>query len=215
MVNEESLKLVLQTVPPAVSIVAASKYTNSSQIKIAYEMGIRHFGESRVQDAEQKKAELSDLTEINWHMIGHLQTNKVRKAVQIFDWIHSVDRLELLEKINLTARELGKKPNLLLQVKLAPDESKSGFTEPELWENLPIMLELSNIPIKGLMTILPFGLASEERYKLFCRLAQLKDEINQRFGTALSELSMGMSGDYEEALKAGTTILRIGKAIFL
>ncbi len=215
MISEERLQHFLQRMPAGAILVAVSKYTDSAQIRLAYKLGVRHFGESRVQDAERKREELVDLTDIEWHFIGKLQTNKARKAVQIFNWIHSVDSLELLEKLNIVACEEKKKPNLLLQVKLAPDPNKGGFTEAELWDNLPLMFELSCLPIKGLMTILPLGLDSDERYRMFCKLAELKEQINSHFKSSLDELSMGMSGDCEEALRAGASILRIGKAIFV
>ncbi|MDX1919271.1 MAG: YggS family pyridoxal phosphate-dependent enzyme [Candidatus Caenarcaniphilales bacterium] len=209
-----------------VKVVAVSKYVDSSVIREAYALGLRDFGESRIQDAKQKKEELQDLKDLNWHLVGHLQTNKVKEAIKIFDWIHSVDSLRLAKLINeetkVCKNEKGfHPPKLLLQVKLADDSSpasfgKFGFAVPELLEALPEISKLENLQMKGLMTILPRGLPSDENFRLFSALADLQKQIQEKnfSNISLDELSMGMSGDYLEAIRAGSTMLRVGRFLF-
>ncbi len=203
-------------IPSSIRVVAASKYVDALTIRQAYTEGLRNFGESKVQEAALKTQQLADLPDIEWHLIGQLQSNKVKLAIETFSWIHSGDRFELLQRLDRIAGEVNKKPKLCLQVKLAEDPNKAGFAKTELFELLPEINKLHNIDIQGLMTILPQGLNSAEAYKLFCELATLKNEIKQMgfSNICMNELSMGMSGDYPEAIKAGATILRIGKAIF-
>jgi PLP dependent protein len=202
-------------IPVNVTLVAVSKYVSAQVIHEAYQLGLRHFGESRVQEAAHKKQELA-LPGLDWHLVGHLQTNKVKLAIQTFNWIHSGDRWELLHKMDVVAAELNKKPKVLLQVKLAPDPSKGGFEPAQLLEILPTVNSLNNLEIKGLMTILPKGLSQTESQQLFGKLAELKNTINnfELTNLKLTELSMGMSQDYLSAIEAGTTMLRIGRAIF-
>jgi hypothetical protein len=199
---------------PQVKLVAVSKYTTTEAIRAAYAVGIRDFGESRIQDAKLKQAELADLTDITWHMIGSLQSNKAKQAIAQFDWIHSLDRLSLAVQCDRLVAESGKFPKMLLQVKLADDPQKSGWTESQLLAALPELAQLKNIHIVGLMTILPLGLSESQAYDTFCLVADLAHRLRSQGWQNIQELSMGMSADYAIALKAGASIIRVGNQIF-
>jgi PLP dependent protein len=201
-------------IPANVKLVAVSKYTTTEAIRAAYDVGVRDFGESRVQDAKLKQEELADLTDITWHMIGSLQSNKARVAIAQFDWIHSIDRFSLAEQCDRLIPELHKSPKLLLQVKLADDPSKSGWSESKLLADLPKLAELKNLNIVGLMTILPLGLDESQAYAVFSRVGELAAKLRSLGWTNIQELSMGMSADYAIAVKAGASIIRVGSQIF-
>lgn len=198
-----------------VKLVAVSKYTTTDAIRAAYDAGVRDFGESRVQDAKLKQEELADLSDITWHMIGSLQSNKARAAIAQFDWIHSIDRLSLAEQCDRLIFELKKSPKLLLQVKLADDPSKSGWSESELLADLPKLAELQNLNIAGLMTILPLGLDQDQAFTLFSRVGELAEKMRSLGWNNIHELSMGMSADYAIAVTAGASIIRVGTQIFV
>ncbi|MFN4066268.1 MAG: YggS family pyridoxal phosphate-dependent enzyme [Thermosynechococcus sp.] len=205
------------TLPPHVRLIAVSKFMPAAAIRAAYEAGIRDFGESRVQEAAQKRAELADLTDITWHLIGHLQTNKVRQALQLFDWIHSLDRWPLAERMNRVLQETGlPSPRCLLQVKLRPDPQKYGWEKAELEDALPQLDALSHLRCYGLMTILPLGLSSSEQLQVFQELRAWGEELRTKPWQQLQwqEYSMGMTQDYPLAVQAGATMVRIGTAIF-
>ena len=214
----KALKEQIEGLSSQILLIAVSKRESAESIKIANEMGFKHFAESRLQEALTKQNCLKDL-DLIWHFIGKLQTNKLKQILLNFSYIHSADSLEILIKLNQLAEELNLKTKnkILLQVKLAVDDNKTGFSETDLLNSLTIINELNNLNIIGLMTILPFGLSQAENYELFCKLKTLKEKINSKklFNLNLTELSMGMSGDYPEAIKAGSTMLRLGRAIFL
>jgi len=219
-VDEELIHSRIQAIraqiPEHVEIMAVSKGYSVNHIRAAYRAGIRHFGESRVQEAAAKQAQLQDLTDIVWHLIGHLQTNKVKPALRQFAWIDSVDSLRLAKLINQKAWELHLTPKLCLQVKLAPDPNKFGWPIPDLLQSLPELNQLLQVQIVGLMTILPLGLSSEAALDLFRKLAELADYI-QRSGyehLQVHTLSMGMSDDYLLAVAAGSNLIRLGRALF-
>ncbi len=205
---------ILTNTSANVKLVAVSKYTTTEAIRAAYDAGVRDFAESRVQDAKIKQEELADLTDITWHMIGSLQSNKARAAIAQFDWIHSIDRLSLAEQCDRLISELGKSPKLLLQVKLADDPSKSGWSESELLADLPRLEKLQNLNIVGLMTILPIGLDESQAYAVFSRVGELAAKLRSLGWHNIQELSMGMSADYAIAVKAGASIIRVGSQIF-
>ncbi|NEP20224.1 MAG: YggS family pyridoxal phosphate-dependent enzyme [Leptolyngbya sp. SIO4C1] len=213
---EQHIRQLRQQIPPSVRLIAVTKTFPAAAVRAAYAAEIRDFGESKVQEAAVKQAELSDLADITWHLIGHLQTNKVRKAVQQFDWIHSVDSLKLAEKLDQAAGELHRRPSCCLQVKLADDPSKYGFDLETLIAALPQLDQLTHLRIVGLMTILPYGLSETAQRKIFERARQLAEEINQRGFSQLQieHLSMGMSGDFAVAIAAGATMIRLGTALF-
>jgi len=215
---QQRIHEIRESIPPQVKLVAVSKYTTTEAIRAAYAVGMRDFAESRVQEAKVKQTELADLTDITWHMIGSLQSNKVKQASAQFDWIHSIDRLSLAEQcdrqIPELAPKLSKSPKLLLQVKLADDPSKSGWSELELLADLPKLEKLQNLDIVGLMTILPLGLDKDQAYAVFSRVGNLAEKLRSLGWQNISELSMGMSNDYAIAVEAGATMIRVGSQIF-
>ena len=206
--------------PASVRLVAVSKQVSVSSIREAYGSGIRDFGENRVQEAQDKLSQLADLEGVSWHLIGTLQRNKVRPALEIFDWIHSVDSLALAERLNTLIESVGRRPRLLLQIKLREDPTKSGFSEDQLLQALPQLAALPNLDIRGLTAIAPFGLPTAEVAGLFAQVARLARAIAQQAQQAgwqqirMEELSMGMSGDYLEAIEAGATMVRLGQVLF-
>jgi pyridoxal phosphate enzyme (YggS family) len=210
----DRINKIQSNIPDNVKLMAVSKYTTTAAIRAAYEAGLRDFGESRVQDAKLKQEELADLLDITWHMIGSLQSNKTRQAIAQFDWIHSIDRLSLAVQCDRLIPELGKSPKLLLQVKLADDPSKSGWSESELLADLPELRKLENLDVVGLMTILPLGLDESQSYDVFCRVGELAKKLRSLGWSSIHELSMGMSADYAIAAKAGASIIRVGTQIF-
>ena len=211
-----NIETIRRDLPASVRLMAVSKYVSSALIREAYAAGIRDFGESRIQEAQTKQQELADLPDLCWHLIGHLQGNKVRKAVQIFDWIHSVDSLKLLQQLDRVAAELAISPNICLQVKVLPDPDKYGWTIPELLTQLPEIGCCQQLKISGLMTILPLGVNTAQAQQVFEQVRDLSCQITQQPGAKLqlSELSMGMSGDYLPAVAAGATIVRLGSILF-
>jgi pyridoxal phosphate enzyme (YggS family) len=197
--------------PQAVRLVAVSKTVDADAIREAYAAGQRAFGENRVQELADKAAVLP--ADCEWHMIGHLQKNKVRAAVQAA-WIHSVDSLDLLQRIDRIAGEEGRRPNVLLQVNITGEESKSGLSPDGAVGAVELALGCANLTCKGLMTMAEFGADESGLRACFAGLRELRDRLASRFGAALPDLSMGMSGDFEAAIAEGATLVRIGTAIF-
>lgn len=212
----ERITAIQQSIPATVRLIAVTKKMPSTAIRAAYAAGIRDFGESRLQEALEKQDELSDLTDITWHLIGHLQTNKARKALAHFQWIHSLDSLKLARKLNQIAAEQSRPLQYCLQVKMVPDPPKYGFDLEALWSALPELNEMSHLNIVGLMTIPPLGSSLEESQHIFEQARHLAQEINDGPWTRLQirELSMGMSGDYRAAIAAGATMIRLGTHLF-
>ena len=199
---------IKKQIPPNVNLLAVSKGCNSQQIKTINTLGQNDFGESRFQEASEKQLILKDIKQLKWHFIGRIQSNKLRKIVQNFEYIHSVDSYEKLEKISKIASEEIKIPIIMLQVKLIEDPNKGGFDPNLLKEQWSEIKQLNNININGLMTINPKGLGSNENENLFMKCRSLADSLN------LPDCSMGMSGDWEEAIRAGATWIRLGSLIF-
>jgi pyridoxal phosphate enzyme (YggS family) len=210
------LAAIGQTLPPGVRLLAVSKTFPVTAIREAYGAGVRDFGESRIQEAIAKQAELHDLPDIRWHLIGHLQSNKAKKAVEQFDWIHTCDSLKLAQRLDRLAAELGKSPNVFLQVKPRPDANKYGWPLADLAADLPQLAQCQHLKIQGLMTILPLGLTTADTLKAFQETRDAAAHIAAAYGPplAMTELSMGMSGDYPIAIAAGSTMVRIGRGIF-
>ncbi len=182
--------------------------------EIVAEAGAEHplLGESKLQEAEVKIAELDD--SISWHYIGHVQRNKVRKILPLFDVIHAVDSLKLARYTNNVAGELGIKAKVFIQINQGAEESKHGFSEADLRAQLAELMQLENLDIQGLMSIPPASENAEGARAWFRQLRELRDELNQLDGVALPLLSMGMSHDYEIAIEEGSNIVRVGSAIF-
>jgi pyridoxal phosphate enzyme (YggS family) len=213
---QEKISHILSQIPPQVRLIAVSKTVSPEAIRAAYSAGIRDFAESRLQEALEKQEQLQDLSDICWHFIGHIQTNKAKKTLLYFHWLHSVDSLKLALHLNKLSRELNHAPEILLQVKLLPDPNKYGWSKTELLNDLARLNQCSHLKIRGLMTILPFGLSENEQLKTFQNTQILAQEIQQQkySNIAMGELSMGMSGDYLLAIQAGATMIRLGTIIF-
>jgi len=199
--------------PAAIVLIAVSKNRSVEEIKEASLAGILEFGENRVQEAAIKHKEL--LT-IKWHMVGHLQTNKVKEAVKIFNLIHSVDSLRLMQELDRQAAGVNKIQDILIEVKLSPEATKFGIKPDEAAEVIKEAAKFKNINIKGLMTIAPVVGNPEEARPYFKNLRKLRDNINllQVLRYPLSVLSMGMTDDFETAIEEGADMVRIGRAIF-
>ncbi len=199
-----------------VRLVAVTKNVGPEEIREAFRCGVTTFGENRVQDALEKQDLLAGTLagKVDWHLVGHLQTNKVRKAIGRFALIHSVDSLRLAEEISSCCRRHGMVQPLLLQVKILPDPAKSGFDPASLRASLPDILALPGIKVEGLMTITPLGQDPGVWRRCFSGLRDLRDELEQEFAIKLPELSMGMSQDWREAISCGATMVRLGRAVF-
>lgn len=194
--------------PANARLLAVSKGQPAEAIRAAVLAGQRSFGESRLQEAVVKQAQLQDLGPLDWHFIGRLQANKARGVLRHFSTIHSVDSAELAERLQRIAAEEKLAPAILFQVKLAPDPAKTGFEPEALRQAWPRLSRLEPLRPVGLMTIAPLGLDHPQLLALFGRCRDLAAEL------ALSELSMGMSGDWGEAVAAGSTWVRLGSALF-
>ncbi|MFQ3679872.1 MAG: YggS family pyridoxal phosphate-dependent enzyme [Pseudanabaenaceae cyanobacterium] len=212
----ERLARLRETLPPHVKLVAVSKYTTATAVREAYRYGLRDFGENRVQEAIAKQEALADLPDLVWHGIGTLQTNKARRALTVFSWIHSVDRLKLAQTLDRLIAETGAHPKLLLQVKPVPDPDKGGWEPDQLWTDLPALQRCEHLNFVGLMTILPLGLPPSAAQGAFAEVARLRDRLRQHHPhwQNLEWLSMGMSGDYDRAIAAGSNLVRLGTAVF-
>jgi pyridoxal phosphate enzyme (YggS family) len=201
--------------PEEVKILAATKTRTPDEIREAYEAGIRLFGENRVQEAREKIPELKDLKDAEWHMIGHLQTNKVKYAVELFNWIETIDRRELVDEIVKKLEKKGlERIKGLIEVKLSPEESKHGCPPEKVEELLSYALEFPQIEILGFMTVPPYLENLEEVRPYFRELREIRDKMEEVFDRKFPELSMGMSHDFTVAVEEGATIVRIGTALF-
>ena len=207
---------IREQIPASVKLIAVTKQVSVDAMREAYAAGVRDFGESRVQEAAAKQSQLLDLPDITWHLIGHLQSNKVKKALELFQWIHSIDSLKLAQQCDAIANQLSLSPQVCLQVKLLPDPNKYGFSLPELLEALPELDRCQHLQIRGLMTIPPLDLPPPEIDSLFKRTRQLAQEIQQQRWSQIQiqHLSMGMSDDYPFAIAQGATMIRLGSILF-
>ena len=201
--------------PYTPKIIAVTKYFGVEKLVEAYNDGLRDFAENRVQDALEKFSNLSDEIKTNstFHLIGHLQTNKVKKAVGKFDLIQSVDSLKLAKAISEEAKKQGIVQHILLQVNNANEVAKSGFDVDCLKNQFLEIVSLPAIKVDGLMNIAPIT-DEMELEKLFSKMQALKMELEENFNYELKELSMGMSSDYKIAIKFGSTMIRIGRKLF-
>ena len=192
--------------PDTVTVVAVTKMVEPSAVATAFKLGIRQFGENRVQEAERKIRQLTWLEpHPTWHLVGHLQTNKVKVAMELFDIIHSIDSVRLAEVIS---RRTETTLPVLLEVNVSGEASKSGFSVVEVAPALEAISRLPRLEIKGLMTIAPMVADAEEVRPVFKKLCSLRDSLG------LEHLSMGMTDDFEVAVEEGATLVRIGRAIF-
>ena len=208
-------------VPGAVTLVAVTKTFPVETVLAGYAAGLRDFGENRVQEAETKiDAASAQAREARWHLIGHLQSNKVKAAVDHFDMIHSVDSLKLARAISSRFQELhghAKRIPVLVEVNVGEEPSKSGYRLSDadaFWREAEQIAALPGVELQGLMTIAPRSARAEDARPCFARLRELRAALARRLGRALPQLSMGMSGDFAVAVEEGATLVRIGSAIF-
>lgn len=213
----KNIELIRQTLPEGVNLVCVSKFNPAESILEAYNAGERIFGESKVQEMVDKFEMLPE--DIHWHFIGHLQTNKVKFIVPFVELIHGVDSIRLAEEINKQAGKIKRTVNCLLQVHIASEETKFGFSGEELtgFFESGAFSHLENVRIRGLMGMATFTTDTLKVRKEFRSLKQLFDDIKKRFLSEkidFSEISMGMSDDYKIAIEEGCTMVRIGSSIF-
>ena len=202
--------------PDDVTLVAVSKTQPPEVVREGFAAGLCHFGENKVQEAEGKVAALADLRAegLRWHLVGHLQSNKARKAVPLFDRIHSLDSADLGHRLEHIAAEEHRHLEVLVQVDLAGEATKSGLPERELFPALEILRGLKALSVIGLMVLPPFEEDPERTRSFFRRLRELRDDAARRSLLRGEELSMGMSHDFEVAVEEGATMVRVGTAIF-
>ena len=200
--------------PEEVTLIAVSKTKPLEDLQEAYRCGERVFGENKVQEIALKQPQMPK--DACFHMIGHLQRNKVRQVLPLVSMIHSVDSLRLAQEIQQEAKRLGRIVDILLEVNVAGEESKFGFAPEEVIHNLQMIREFSHIRVCGLMTIAPFVENSEQNRPVFKKLFQLYVDIKHKNidNVNMSVLSMGMTGDYEVAIEEGATMIRVGTGIF-
>lgn len=198
--------------PEAVTLLAVTKTHPPDVVRMAAEAGLKLLGENKVQEAKAKIPLCPG--KLRWHLIGHLQSNKCRDAVGLFEMIHSVDSLALAEEINKRADQAAKTMPILLEVSLAGEASKFGYKPDQLLADLERINALPRLEIHGLMTVPPWTPTPEKVRPVFRRLRELKSECEQILGAPLPHLSMGMSGDFEVAIEEGATMVRIGSALF-
>lgn len=198
--------------PASVRLVAVSKTHPAASVREAFDAGQRAFGESKVQEAAGKIPLLPP--SIEWHFIGHLQANKIRKAMPQFQMFHGVDNCGLASQMSRIAGECGRFPQVLLEVNVSGERTKFGFSPGALKAEIGALLALPDLQVSGLMTMAPYSEDPESARPLFAALRNLRDELEQQTGAALPELSMGMSGDFEAAISEGSTLVRVGSAIF-
>ena len=195
-----------------IELVAISKTHDASRVREAVEAGQQLFGESKVQEARVKIPELP--SNLRWHFVGHLQKNKIRHALPLFELFHGVDSIDLARDLNRIADEAGVSPRILLEVNVAGEGSKFGFAPGNLRENMESLLALPRLTTEGLMCIPPLAEEAEASRKFFVDLRELRDALEKEFDVALPQLSMGMTNDYTIAVEEGATMVRVGTAIF-
>jgi pyridoxal phosphate enzyme (YggS family) len=198
--------------PADVQLVAVTKKQDVEKVRAAYDAGQPIFGESRVQEARAKIPLLPSA--VRWHFIGHLQKNKVRYALPLFELFHSIDSRSLAEDVERIAAEEGLRPRVLLEVNVAGEGSKIGFAPEQLRAEMEYLLGLARVNIEGLMTIPPLAPEAEDSRRYFVELRELRDQLAEEFAVQLPHLSMGMSHDYAVAVEEGATLVRVGTAIF-
>src|SRR6266699_4243612 len=196
----------------SVELVAVSKTHDAEKVRAAYEAGQSLFGESRVQEARAKIPLLP--SGLSWHFVGHLQKNKIRHALPLFELFHSVDSLTLAQEMNRIANEEGMHPRVLLEVNVAEEGSKFGFKDETLRAEMESLLALPRLSVEGLMIIPPLAEEAEASRKYFVRLRELRAALKKEFDVRLPHLSMGMTNDFPIAVEEGATLVRIGTAIF-
>lgn len=216
IINEKIKKAALKVErnPEEIKLVAVTKTATIEQIEEAIKAGVKIIGENKVQEAKEKYQIIT--ADIEWHLVGHLQTNKVKYAVEIFDCIHSVDSIKLAEEIDKRSLQFGKTTNVLVEVNVSGEETKYGIKPEEVVLFLKNISEFTGIRVRGLMTIAPIAEDKEEVRPYFRRLRELSKEIKSKNikNVKMDYLSMGMSEDFEIAIEEGANMVRIGRGIF-
>ncbi len=210
-IAEEELKS--HRIPGSVSLLAVSKGQPVEKIREAYACGLRSFAESYLQEAEKKMQDLSDLP-ISWHFIGPIQSNKARVIAREFDWVHSVSRPKIAALLHQHRPKDAAPLNICLQINLSGEKSKAGMRIEEAYEMAVGMKHFKRLNCRGLMTIPPENASTTQQFELFSALTALLHDINHHSGLNMDTLSMGMSNDLSPAIRAGSTIVRIGRALF-
>ena len=212
--------------PAEVTLIAVSKQKSAKDIVSAASAGIKHFGENRVEEGIEKIELVNNMVaeSITWHMVGHVQSRKAKRVLPLFDVVHSVDSLRLAQKLSSLAGAQKQTLDVLLEINISGEASKYGFqgynwcrsnlVKETLWQDIGGIVQLSNLHVKGLMTMAPFGAGSDEVRTIFANLFALREELASVFAISLPELSMGMTDDYQIAIEEGATMVRIGRAIF-
>jgi len=216
IINEKIKKAALRASrnPEKIKLVAVTKTATIEQIIEAISAGVKIIGENKVQEAKEKYQILS--ADIEWHLVGHLQTNKVKYAIEIFDLIHSVDSIKLAKEIDRRSQQFGMITNVLVEVNVSGEETKYGIKPEEVEPFLKEISEFSRIKVRGLMTIAPIAEDQEEVRPYFRKLRELSEEIKSQHikNVKMDYLSMGMTEDFEVAIEEGANIVRIGRGIF-
>lgn len=215
-ISRNLLQIQEEIAPSKPRIIAVTKYFDGEAIIQAYNAGLRDFGESRVIEASEKIQNLPQEVRENstFHLIGHLQTNKVKHAVKFFNYIHSVDSVKLAQSISQHAKEIGKVQKVLIQVNNANEEQKFGFSQDEVFEAFEQIRQFETLEIVGIMNMAPLGADEEELAKLFSEIVEIRNKLEIKFNCELKEISMGMSQDYKIAAEQGSTMLRVGRKLF-
>lgn len=216
LVKKNLLEIKKKVVPLKPRIIGVTKYFGVNAIEMGYNAGLRDFGESRALDAidKIKKIPLEIRENSKFHFIGHLQTNKVNRVVEYFDYIHSVDSLKLAKVISDSACRLKRRVKVLLQVNNACEEKKYGYLREILWQDFPKIIDLDGLEVVGLMNMAVLGASELDIRNVFRELRLMRDDLERDFGVKLSELSMGMSDDFHIAVEEGATMIRIGRKLF-
>lgn len=216
LIKERLIQIQEDIAPCKSNIIAVTKYFEAQKTIDAYDVGLRDFAESRVNEAIDKINALPEEIRKNsrFHFIGHLQTNKVNKVVKFFDVIHSVDSLALAEKISKSAIEQSKIQKIFIEVNFAQEDNKFGYSEEMLYEDFSQIKNLGNIEILGLMSMAPLGAEEEFLYALYSKVVSVQKDLSEKYSFPMKEISMGMSQDYIIAAKCGATQLRIGRKLF-
>ena len=199
--------------PLEINLIGVTKTLPAAVAREAVRLGLQDLGENRVQEAQDKVPEVGR-DAARWHLIGHLQRNKAGKAVELFDWIHSLDSERLAEAVSRRAESAGLTPSVMLEVNVSGEASKHGVPPGDAASVAERIIALPNLEFAGLMTIAPYSESAEDARPHFAALRELRDALEGRLGRSLPHLSMGMSGDFEVAVEEGSTMVRVGTALF-
>jgi len=213
-IKKESLKKIQLEIKKQTKIMAVTKTLSNKAIDSAIENNIYLIGENKIQETEKKIKNYNNRKKVKIHLIGHLQSNKTKKAVKIYDIIETVSSLKILNKINNEALKINKKQNIYIQINIGKDKNKQGFLEKEVKEICIEAKTKKNINNKGLMTILPNKIKKEEQQALYGKMKKIQTKIEKEIDKQCKDLSMGMSGDYQVASKEGSTQIRIGTLLY-